>query len=129
MESGQPVRSRTIGGLSVSAVVVPTAVVRDVAVSAGASEFVWTQLTELGGIDISFDSFSVALMPRGEVPTLIHFVEPTTVEFTDDPSVIRVGLKVDALTVATRGDHTLWARVVDVSETLVFPASGTVQLS
>lgn len=112
-----------------SAVVVPTAVVRDIAVSSGASEFIWVQLTELAGIDITFDVFTVALVPSGQTPTLIDFTEPTQVEFTDDPAVVRVGLKVDADTVATRGDHTLWARVVDVSETLIFPASGTVQLS
>jgi len=112
-----------------SAVVVPVAVVRDIAVSSGASEFVWTQLTELAGFDISFDTFSVALVPSGQTPNLVDFVAPDSIHFTDDPAVVRVALKVDAATVPTRGDHTLWARVVDVSEVLVFPASGTVQLS
>jgi hypothetical protein len=112
-----------------SAVVVPTAVVRDIAVSSGASEFVWTQLTELGGVDIGADTFQLALVPAGQAPVLVNFVDPDDAEFGTDPSVVRLALKVDASTVTTRGDHTLWARVVDVSETLIFPASGTVELS
>lgn len=113
-----------------SAVVVPTAVIRDIAVDSGASELVWTQLTELAGLDISGDTFSVALIPSGQAPDADAFVDPTAVEFTAArPDVVRVGLLVDQATVPTRGDHTLWARVVDVSETLIFPASGTVELS
>lgn len=113
-----------------AAVVVPTAVVRDIAVSSGASELVWTQLTELAGLDITGDTFSVGLVPAGEAPIPSEFVAPTYVEPQPGrPDVIRLALLVDSSTVDTRGDHTLWARVVDVDETLIFPASGTVELS
>lgn len=113
-----------------SAVVVPTSLIRDIAVSSGASELVWTQLTELAGVDVSGDTFMVALVPAGEAPIPIEFVAPTEIDIDPArPDVVRLALLVDATTVSTRGDHTLWARVVDVNETLIFPASGTVELS
>lgn len=111
-----------------SAVVVPTLVVRDIAVTSGASEFVWVQLTELAGIDITGDTFSLALVPAGQTPEPGDFDWPSDTEHLR-PDVIRLAMLIDSATVPTLGDHTVWARVVDVSETLIFPASGTVQLS
>lgn len=112
-----------------SAVITPTAVVRDIAVSAGAVELVWTQITELAGLDISMDTFSLALVPSGEVPSASDFVTPDDTAVGSTTAIYRAALLVSATTVLTRGRHTLWARVVDTAETLIFPASGTVELS
>lgn len=107
----------------------PTAVVRDIAVSAGASELVWSQVTELGGQDISIDTWTVALVPSGEVPSASDFQVPDDAEAGSTSDVYRVAILVDASTVLTRGRHTMWIKVVDTAETLVFPGSGTVELS
>jgi hypothetical protein len=111
-------------------VITPTSVVRSIAVTSGAAELVWTQLTELAGLDITLDTFSLALVPSGEAPDVSDFVPTDDANQPNpaDPSVYRIALLVDADTVETRGAHTLWARVVDTSETLIFPASGTVEL-
>jgi len=107
----------------------PLAVVRDIAVSAGASELVWGQITELTGLDISIDTYTVALVPAGQVPSLVDFVTPSAQGAGDTPDVYRVALLVDASTVLTRGNHVLWARIVDTVEIVVIPVSGTVELS
>lgn len=107
----------------------PLAIVRDIAVSAGASELVWGQITELNGQDISIDTYTVALVPKGEVPPVAEFRTPSAGASGDTPDVYRVALLVDASTVLTRGAHTLWARVVDTAEIVIFPVSGTIELS
>jgi hypothetical protein len=110
-------------------VISPTSVVRDIAVSAGASELVWSQVTELGGLDISIDTYTVALTPSGEVPSAVDFQAPDDQEAGATQDVYRVAILVDVTTVLTRGRHTMWIKVVDTAETLVFPGSGTVELS
>lgn len=107
----------------------PTAIVRDIAVTAGASELVWGQITELEGQDISIDTYTVALVPAGEVPDAADFGPPAAQESGATPDVYRVAMRVQASTVLTRGAHTLWARVVDTAEVLILPVSGTVELS
>lgn len=110
-------------------VISPTSVTRDIAVSAGASELIWSQITELQGQNISIDTFSVAIVPTGEVPSAADFRTPDDHEVGATTDIYRVAILVSAATVLTRGRHTMWARVVDTAETLIFPASGSIELS
>lgn len=103
----------------------PTAPVRDIAVSAGASELVWTQITELNGLDISIDVYQLALVPYGYVPSASDFQDVDETEVVSQ-DVVKVALLVDS---GTAGKYRLWAKVTDTQEVSIFPASGTVEIS